>query len=213
MLFSLLYLLFRRILGTGRRPDLERDVEVLVLRHQLRVLRRKVRRPRLRRLDRVFLAAASRSLLRSLLGSFIVRPETLIRWHRELARRKWTVRRKGRPGRPALDPRTADLILRLAREYPRWGYQRIRGELLKLGVKVSATTIRTVLLRHGLEPAPRRSGPTWAEFLRSQAEGILAFGFFTVETIALKTPYVLFAIQLSTRRVYVWRATTNPDSA
>lgn len=213
MLFSLLYVLFRRVLGTGGGLDLERDVEVLVLRHQLRVLRRKVRRPRLRRLDRVFLAAASRALPRTLLPSFIVRPETLLRWHRELVKRKWTFRRKGRPGRPALDAETNALILRLARENPRWGYQRIQGELLKLGVRVSATTIRTVLLRHGLDPAPRRSGPTWAEFLRFQAEGILAFDFFTVETLGLRTMYVLFAIQLSTRRVFVSGAASNPDSA
>jgi putative transposase len=213
MLLSLVYLLFRRILGTGHRPDLERDVEVLVLRHQVKVLRQKVKRPRLRRMDRVFLAAASRALPRALPSSFIVRPETLLRWHRELVRRKWTYRSKGRPGRPSLDPRTAELILRLGQENPRWGYQRIRGELLKLGVRVSATTIRTVLLRHGPSPAPRRSSPTWSEFLRSQAEGILAFDFFTVETIASRTLYVLFAIQLSTRRVHVSGATRNPDSA
>ncbi len=127
--------------------------------------------------------------------------------------RKWTYRRKGKPGRPPLDPRTTELILRLGRENPRWGYQPIRGELLKLGIRVSPTTIRAVLLRNGLDPAPRRSGPTWSEFLRSQAEGILAFDFFTVETVALKTLYVLFAIQLQTRRAHVAGATRNPDSA
>ena len=106
-----------------------------------------------------------------------------------------------------------DLILRLGRENPRWGYQRIRGELLKLELRVSATTIRRILLRGGLGPAPRRSGPTWAEFLRSQAAGILACDFFTVETLRLRTIYVLFFIELSTRRVHLAGATAHPDSA
>jgi putative transposase len=144
----------------------------------------------------------------------MVRPETRLRWHRELVRKKW--RRYGKrrkPGRHPLEPTTKELILRLARENPRWGYQRIRGELCKLGVRVSATTIRTVILAHGLDPAPRRGGPTWAEFLRSQAVGILACDFFTVETITLRTLWVLFFIELSTRRIHVAGATAQPDSA
>jgi transposase InsO family protein len=150
---------------------------------------------------------------RSRWTSFIVRPETLLRWHRELVRKKWTYRRTGHPGRPPVDADVRDLVVRLGRENPRWGYQRIRGELLKLGIRVSATTVRTILLRGGLDPAPRRAGPTWTEFLRSQAAGILATDFFTVETISLKTLYVLFFIELSTRRVYVAGVTANPDSA
>lgn len=146
-------------------------------------------------------------------SSFVVRPQTLLRWHRELVQRKWTFRRAHRGGRPGLDAVTTDLIVRLARENPRWGYQRIRGELMKLGIRVSATTVRTVLFRHGLGPAPRRSGPTWTEFLRSQAQGILACDFFTVETVALKTLYVLFFIELSTRRVRVVGTTAHPDSS
>jgi hypothetical protein len=140
---------------------------------------------------------------------FLVRPETLLRWHRQLVRRKWT-RPHRPPGRPALHPEVRELILRLARENPRWGYQRIRGELLKLGIRVSATTIATLLRRRG--PAPRR-GPTWSEFLRSQAAGILACDFLTVETIRLKTLYVLVWIELGTRRVHLGGATHNPDSA
>jgi hypothetical protein len=201
MLFSLLYLILRRVLGTGRRPQDERDIELLVLRHQVKVLQRQVKRPRLHRLDRVVLAAASRALPRSTWSSFLVRPETLLRWNRELVAKKWTYKRSGRPGRPPVDPEIRDLIVRLGRENPRWGYQRIRGELLKLGLPVSATTVRTILLRHGLDPAPRRAGPTWSEFLRSQAAGILACDFFTVETIRLKTIFVLFFIELQTRRV------------
>jgi len=212
MLFSLLYFLVGRLLGGGgRRPD-EKDIELLVLRHQVKVLQRQVKRPRLHRLDRVLLAAASRVLTRSSWSSFVVRPETLLRWHRELVTKKWTYRRTGHPGRPPIEPEVRDLIVRLGRENPRWGYQRIRGELLKLEIRISATTVRTILLRHGLDPAPRRAGPTWTEFLRSQA-GILATDFFTVETIRLKTLYVLFFIELSTRRVHVAGVTVHPDSA
>jgi putative transposase len=212
MLFAFLYFLVRRILGTGRRPQDERDIELLVLRHQVRVLQRQVKRPTLRRLDRILLAAASRAMPRDLWSSFAVRPETLLRWHRELVRRKWTYRRRGRPGRPPIDPEVRELVVRLGRENPRWGYQRIRGELLKLDLRISATTVRTILLRHGLDPAPRRDGPTWTEFLRSQAAGILACDFFTVETLLLRTLYVLFFIELSTRRVHVVGATARPDS-
>jgi len=213
MLFSLLYFLVRRLLGAGGRHQVERDIELLVLRHQVKVLQRQVTRPRLTRLDRVLLAAASTSLPRGSWSSFIVRPETLLRWHRELVRRKWTYRRMGHPGRPPIEPDLRDLIVRLGRENPRWGYQRIRGELLKLGIRISATTVRTILLRSGLNPAPRRGGPTWTQFLRSQAAGILATDFFTVETIGLKTLYVLFFIELSTRRVRLAGVTEHPDSA
>jgi putative transposase len=159
------------VLGTGRRPQDEHDIELLVLRHQIKVLGRQVKRPPLRRLDRVLLSAASRAIPRRLWSSFVVRPETLLRWHLELVARKWTYRRRGRPVRPPIDPEVRALVVRLCRANPGWGYQRIRGELLKLGLRVSATTVRTILLRHGLDPAPRRAGPTWTEFLRSQAAG------------------------------------------
>jgi putative transposase len=210
MLLSLLYFLVRRVLGEGRRPHDQRDIELLVLRHQVKVLQRQARRPRLRRLDRLLLAAASRAMPKERWPSFFVRPETLVRWHRELVRRKWTYKRRRPPGRPPIDPEVRDLIVRLGRENPRWGYQRIRGELLKLDIRVSATTVRTILLRHGLDPAPRRAGPTWTEFLRAQAAGILASDFFTVETAFLRTLYVLFFIELSTRRVHVVGATARP---
>ena len=213
MLFSLLYFLIHRLLGVGGRRADEKDIELLVLRHQVKVLQRQVSRPRLNRLDRVLFAAASRAMPRSSWSSFVVRPETLLRWHRELVRKKWTFRKKGQLGRPPIDPNVRDLVVRLGRENPRWGYQRIRGELLKLGIRVSATTVRTILLRHGMNPAPRRAGPTWAEFLRSQAAGILATDFFTVETISLKTLYVLFFIELSSRRVHLAGVTAHPDSA
>jgi putative transposase len=125
--------------------------------------------------------------------------------------RKWTKPHR-RPGRPSIDGDTVNLVLRLATENPRWGYQRIKGELLGLGIRLSATSIATILRRAGLPPAPRR-GPTWGQFLRSQAAGILACDFLAVETWLLKTYYVLFFIELTTRRVHIAGATINPDSA
>jgi transposase InsO family protein len=140
----------------------------------------------------------------------MVAPQTLLRWHRELVKRKWTYPSK-RTGRPPMDPEICELICRMARENPRWGCVRIQGELRGLGIRVGATTIRSLLRRSGLGPAPRRSGPSWSEFLRAQASGILACDFFTVETVFLKTLYVLFFIEIGTRRVRLTGATTNPD--
>jgi putative transposase len=142
----------------------------------------------------------------------MVTPQTLLRWYRQLVRRKWTYPRRG-AGRPPLDPETVALITRLGRENPRWGCMRIQGELRKLGIRVGASTVRRILRRAGLGPAPRRTGPTWSEFLRAQGRGVLACDFFTVETVFLKTLYVLFFIELSTRRVHVAATTNRPDSA
>jgi putative transposase len=211
----LLYAVWRRVLrllagSSSSAATLE--VENAVLRHQLAVLRRKVKRPRLRRRDKVLLAAASRLLPRERWSSFLVRPRTLVRWHRALVRRKWTYRHR-RPGRPPIDPEVRELVLRLGRENPRWGCVRIQGELRKLGIRVGATTIRTTLRQAGLPPAPRRSGPSWSEFLRAQAQGILAIDLFTVETAWLRTLYVLFAMELGSRRVHVLGVTRSPDSA
>jgi hypothetical protein len=214
VLQSLLYLFLRRILGLFRsteRLGTEAELEIAILRHQLSVLRRQVKRPVYRTSDKAFLAAVSRVLPRNAWRSFLVCPETLLRWHRRLVARKWTKPHR-RPGRPAIDPDTRSLILRLARENQRWGYQRIQGELLGLGIRVSATSIATILRAHGLGPAPRR-GPTWREFLSQQAKGIIAVDFFTVETVWLKTLYALVFIELGTRRVHVAGATRNPDSA
>ena len=211
-LLSLVIRTLTRVLAGGRSDDSSKDLEILVLRHQVRILRRKAGRPRLRPLDRVLLASASRALPRDRWGSFIVTPSTLLRWHRDLVRRKWTFRRGRRPGRPPLDPEVQALVLRMARENSRWGCVRISGELRKLGIRVGATTIRTLLRRHGLGPAPRRNGPTWSEFLRAQAKGILACDFFTVETIRCKTLYALFFIELGSRRVQVAGVSARPDS-
>ncbi len=200
-LLSLTARVLTRLLVLRRADDSTKDLEILVLRHQLRVLRRKAGRPKFTPLDRALLAAASRALPRDRWTSFLVTPQTLLRWHRTLVRWKWTYRKARKPGRPPIDPEIAALVLRMARENPRWGCVRICGELRKLSIRVGATTIRTLLRRHGLGPAPRRCGPTWTQFLKAQAEGIVACDFFTVETIWLQTLYVLFFIHLSTRQI------------
>jgi transposase InsO family protein len=142
---------------------------------------------------------------------FLVRPETLLRCHRALIAGKWT-RPHRRPGRPTIDAQVCKLILQLARENPRWGYLRIKGELAKLGIHASATSIAMLLRRSGVGPAPRR-GPTWREFLKAQAAGILACDFFTVETAFLTTLYVLFFIEIGSRRVHVTVSTSKPDAS
>jgi hypothetical protein len=162
-----------QLLALLARGDAAKDLEILVLRHQLTVLRRQVQRPRLEPTDRALLAAISRMLPRSRWSCFLVTPQTLLRWHRRLVADAWTYPRRGL-GRPLLDEDIQQLIVRLARENPRWGYQRIQGELLRLGIQISATAIRTTLRRHRLDPAPRRAATTWRAFLRRQAAGILA---------------------------------------
>jgi putative transposase len=201
MLFALLYMLFRRVVGSARpRADRELEIEVVVLRHQVKVLSRKAGGPKLRRIDKAFLAACSRTMPRNRWGSFTVAPSTLLRWHRELVGRKWTFKHK-RLGRPLIDSALAALICRMARENPRWGYVRIKGECRKLGIRVAATTIKKVLRAAGLDPAPRRDGPSWSEFLRAQADGIWACDFFTIETVFLRTLYVLFFVEVGSRRL------------
>jgi putative transposase len=204
------FLLLRRVLGLlGIGPAADaKDVEIAVLRHQLTVLRRQVARPRYTPSDRLVLAVLARLLPRERWSAFLVTPGTLLRWHRDLVRRRWTY--PHRHGRGGLDPSVIDLVLRMARENPRWGYQRIAGECAKLGVTVSATSVRNVLRRHRLGPAPRRGGPTWAQFLRAQASGVLACDFLSGETIGLSRLYVLFVIELDRRRVWLAGVTANP---
>src|SRR6266704_190748 len=198
-------LLMRRALGClGRGSSIRAlELENAVLRHEVRLLRRQRRVLDLRRLDRAVLAAARRAIPRERWSLFLVRPQTLLRWHRELVRRKWTYERKGKPGRPPIDPEVRALILRLGRENRRWGCVRIQGELRRLGIRVGATTIRSILRRSGLGPPSGGPDPSWRAFLRSQASGILATDFFSVETITLRTIYVLFFIEISTGKVYV----------
>jgi transposase InsO family protein len=212
--FSLFYLGLCQLFGlvrSARRPASEKDLEIMVLRHQVRILERQLHgRVRYRPAGRAILAALSRLLPRVRWRSFLVTPETLLRWHREAAKRKWQRWRRQRgPGRPPLSAELVELVVRLGRENRSWGCVRIQGELRKLGVRLSASSIRRVLRRHGLGPAPRR-GPTWSEFLRIQAESILATDFFTVDTVSLKRLYVLFVIELATREVHILGITEHP---
>jgi putative transposase len=201
-----------QLLALLARGDAAKDLEILVLRHQLAVLRGHTLRPKLEPADRALLAAISRILPRARWSCFLVTPQTLLRWHRRLVARAWTYPHH-QTGRPPLDQQVQQLIVHLARENPRWGYQRIKGELQRLGVQVSATTIRTILRRHGLDPAPRRVATTWRAFLRQQATGIVACDFFTVDTIWLRRLYVLFFIGLETRRVHLAGVTAHPNGS
>lgn len=214
MSVSLVYVLLRQILQMLTqlaRDDGAKDVELLVLRHQVAVLRRQVHRPELRPEDRFVLAALSRLLPRERWAAFFVTPATLLRWHRELLARYWTY--PHRPGRPPTDPQLRGLILRLARENPTWGHRRIQGELARLGHQIAASTVWKILHTAGVDPAPRRSGPTWTEFLTAQAHSIISCDFFTVDTVFLKRLYVLFFLELATRRVHVVGVTAHPTGA
>jgi putative transposase len=213
--FSFLYLAFRTLLGAlvrCRRGLDVKDVELLVLRHELEVFRRQVARPKLHAADRALLAAATSQLPRPALCARLVTPRTLLRWHRALVRRKWR-QPPGQRGRPPLRAEVRAVALRLARENPRWGHRRISGELAKLGLRVSPTTVRRLLARPGLGPAPRGSGPGWREFLRTQAATIVACDFFTVESVLLRRYYVLFFIAHANRRVWLAGCSTNPTGA
>jgi hypothetical protein len=207
VLWSFAYLVLRQVLGLlvlHGKTERSKDLELVVLRHELGILRRQVHRVDLQPPDRV--------LDRRRRGSFVVRPATLLRWHRRLVAKHWTSPHR-RPGRPPIDADIRDLILELARDNSRWGYQRIQGELRGLGIAVSATTIRDLLRRHGLGPAPRPGDLTWRQFLRSQAAGCLATDFFSIETVLLRRLYVLFFIELDTRRVHLAGVTAHPTGA
>src|SRR4051812_41001778 len=208
---TLAFVVVRRVLGLvglGQAPD-AKDIEIAVLRHQLMVLRRQVTRPRYTPQDRLMLAMLARLLPRERWAAFLVTPATLLRWHRDLVARRWTYPVTGHGSR-GLDPETVELVVRMARENPRWGYIRIVGECRKLGIRLSATSVRRILRRLRLRPAPRRSGPSWTEFVRAQAAGMLACDFFTVETVGLTRLYVLFIVELDRRRVHLAGITAHP---
>jgi putative transposase len=207
----LVYLVFSRLMQWVvllARDSAVKDVELLVLRHEVAVLRRQVFRPRVDWADRAVLAGLARLLPRRLRGGVFVRPETLLRWHRDLVRRRWSY--PSRRGRPPVTAEIRSLVLRLARENSTWGYRRIHGELRRLGYRVGASTVWTILKHADVDPAPKRSAVTWRQFLRAQARGILAVDFFTVDTVLLQRLYVLFAIEVGARRAHVLGVSAHP---
>jgi len=209
------------IVSIGRLSEQEKDLEILVLRQQLAILQRKYHKPvKPNRAEKMILAILATKLKQAIqrptnqLQDFIriFQPETVMRWHQELVRRKWTYQRDSKGGRPRIDRELEDLILRLAQENPRWGYGKIEGELIKLDFMVSQTTIRNILDRHNLQPSPVRNGSIgWHHLMAHYKDQILACDFFTVETIRLQTLYVLFFIELGTRRVHLAGVTANPN--
>jgi putative transposase len=213
VVLSLCYVVLQRILQLAAlrfRSNEFKELEIVVLRHELAILRRRTRHPTMTWTDRIFLAAASRLLVRMGWRSFIITPATLLRWHRRLVARRWTYAR--RAGRPPIRRQIRALVLRLAKENAQWGYQRIVGEMKGLGFAVSATTVRTWLREEGLGPAGTRGRMTWRAFVRAHRRSMLAVDFFTVETIWLQQLYVLFFIELGSRRVHVAGCTPNPSA-
>jgi transposase len=213
--------LFLDLFATLGIANSDKDLEIILLRQQLRILQRKVNaRPRLPRPEKLILATLTARFRRMIAGAnrrmhgamLIFQPETVIGWHHELVRRKWTYRQRARPGRPRLSAELEALIVQLARENSGWGYDRIEGELRKIGYAVSPTSVRNVLKRHRIVAAPERRKSTWRAFIAHHKEQMLACDFLTVETIWLQTIYVLFFIELATRRVHFAGCTAHPNS-
>jgi len=211
----LIYQMFSKLVGwmvLRARSDTTKEIEILVLRHQLAVLRRRTPQPRMSWIDRAVIAALSRLLpIRRRLG-LVVTPSTILRWHRQLIASQWTTK-PTRPGRPAIPAGVRALVLRLATENPTWGYRRIHGELAGLGYRIGASTVWTILHNAGIDPSTRRAGPSWTEFLRAQADAILACDLFHLDTLTLHRLYAFFVIEHATRRVHILGITAHPTGA
>jgi putative transposase len=214
VLLTIVYLMVRRVLGLAVlvfRGDLAKDAELLALRHENMVLRRHAGRIRYDPADRVWFTALAQLIPRGRWADiFPVTPATLLAWHRRLAARKYDTSTRRKPGRPPAVRSLGRLVIRLANENPLWGYRRIHGELTKLGVRIAPSTVYEILRAEGIGPAPRRTGPTWRQFLQAQAAGIIAVDFLHVDTVLLRRLYVLVFIEHSTRRMHLGGVTANP---
>jgi putative transposase len=217
MLLPILYRLMRCLLGMTAvllRRDLSKDAELLVLRHENTVLRRQISRVRYTPADRAWLAALSRLVPRRRWAEvFPVTPATILAWHRKLIARKWDYTARRRPGRPPTAAAIKNLVERMAKDNPTWGHRRVQGELVRLGHRIAASTVWQILHDAGIDPAPRRSGPTWRQFLTAQAQFVLAVDFMHVDTVFLRRIYALIAVEHGSRRAHLAGVTAHPTGA
>src|SRR5215211_6466306 len=216
MPFLVLHVVFSFLLDllhALRRSDHDQTIEVVLLRQQLRLYERQARQPRPSRWEQVVLATLAARLPDLSRVCLVFTPATLLRWHREIVKRRWTFDNRPKRGRPPASAACVELLLRLTRENPRWGYGKLQGELLKLGHRVSRSTIKRLLRAHRLPPAPERGHSTWRDFLGHYREYIVACDFFTVDTVLLQRLYVLYFIELGSRRVHLAGCTAAPDAA
>ena len=214
MTLRLIYLIFCQLsawIALLMRSEASKTAEILVLRHQVSLLRRQVARPQLTWADRAFISALARLLSKARRRSLFVTPGTLLRWYADMITRQWTGKHQW-CGRPSTSPPLRRVIVRMAAENPGWGYRRIAGEVAGMSRKVGASTVWAILKRAGIDPFPRRSGPTWTEFLRGQTHGILACDFFHCDTVLLTRLYCFAVIEHANRRVHVLGVAAHPTA-